>query len=160
LLTYREREEIAKTVFREQFLAHPVGITAAVLKNAVKYVFAPIESTVSRFATFYASETWYTRAVRPVVAVVCLPLFVLSVLPPIRRQREQQMYYALMLVLLIYVVGFSAIGIGSGERIRFPLLAFMLPVLVWNVETLLNHALVPKLRRHPVRRTTDGGKPA
>jgi hypothetical protein len=46
------------------------------------------------------------------------------------------MYYALTLMLLLYIIGFSAIGAGSGERIRFPMLVFMTPVALWNASSL------------------------
>jgi hypothetical protein len=38
--------------------------------------------------------------------------------------------------VLAYVVGLSAISTGSGERIRFAILAYMLPVFVYNVASL------------------------
>jgi hypothetical protein len=36
----------------------------------------------------------------------------------------------------MYIIGISAIAPGQGERYRFPLLMFMLPVGVWNVQAL------------------------
>ena len=46
------------------------------------------------------------------------------------------MYYVLVMMWLVYVVGVSAIGVGQGERYRFAVLVFMLPVMIWNVQAL------------------------
>jgi hypothetical protein len=146
-LTRGEREEVAKDIFKEQFAAHPVEISATVLENGIKYVFAPIESIVMRVAWLYAGEPWYTTTLRPIVAAVCLPLFVLSLIPPVGGKPALKMYYVLMVGWLMYIIAFSAIGTGSGERIRFPLLAFMLPVCAWNLHKLLTHTAVAKLGR-------------
>jgi hypothetical protein len=133
-LSLGERERTAKEIFGETFRKYPVEITVNVLKNAVKYVFVPIESSVSRFWAMYAGASTYVTAVRPIVALVCLPIWFLSLVPPIASTHRRRMYYLLMLACLVYIIGFSSISTGSGERIRFPILMFMLPVLMWNVQ--------------------------
>jgi hypothetical protein len=46
------------------------------------------------------------------------------------------MYYLLVMMFLLYVVGISAMAPRQGERMRFPVLAFMLPAMVWNVHRM------------------------
>ncbi len=135
-ISLAEREAHAKQLFREEFRSHPFGITAVVVTNAVKYMFAPVESLSWRTAAFYMTWETYERYLRPVIAAACLPIFVLSLLPPAGHSRAHRMYYALTLMLLLYIIGFSAIGAGSGERIRFPMLVFMTPVALWNASSL------------------------
>jgi hypothetical protein len=143
-LTRGEQEEIAKELFHESFRVHYWGITFNVVKNGVKYVFAPIDSIVERFWAFYQGSSSYQSTIRPFVGFACLPLLVLSLLPPVRGGPGQRMYYILMLGCLLYVVGFSAIGTGSGERIRFPVLLLMLPVFIHNASALARWR-VPRL---------------
>jgi len=135
-LTAGERERTAKEIFGEAFRAYPVEITANVLKNALKYVFVPVESSLSRFWAIYASASTYATAVRPIVALVWFPVWTLALVPPIESTPRRRMYYLLMMGCLAYIIGFSSISTGSGERIRFPVLMFMFPVLMWNVEWL------------------------
>jgi hypothetical protein len=162
-ITLADREMYAKQVFREAFRTHPGSITAVVAMNAAKYLFAPVESIVARASTEFISFAAYGRYVRPVVAAVCLPIFVLSLLPPLAHQRRQRTYYLLMMVFLLYIVGFSAIGAGSGERIRFPMLSFMMPVALWNARRIgevlhsrLGVSLVSRAAQCPT--TSQAGK--
>ncbi len=127
-----ERDAYAKEIFREELIAHPAQILANYLKNFVKYVFVPVESIWLRLTGLYFSDQMYVTYVRPLLGIICLPVWLLSLIPPIGT-KSHKTYYLLAIVLLVYVVGLSAIGTGSGERIRFPVLAFMLPVTIWNI---------------------------
>jgi len=133
-LTPAEQETYAKQIFREELLSHPTEIATNYIKNFIKYMFVPVESNLMRVVALFASEQTYLRYVRPILGLVCLPVWLLSLIPPINSPKKYRMYYLLAMVLLVYVIGISAISTGSGERIRFPLLAFMLPIMVWNVD--------------------------
>jgi hypothetical protein len=138
-MSLAERETYAKQLFREALIAHPLSIGRVVTTNAVKYLFAPVESLIARLANEFILPATYGRYVRPLITVVCLPVFLLSIVPPIAYGRSYRMYYALMMLFLVYIIGLSAIGFGSGERIRFPMLTFMAPVAVWNTRTVVEH---------------------
>ena len=134
-MSVADREAYAKQLLREGFVAHPFSITVVVVTNAFKYVFAPVELVISRVANELLSPATYRRFVRPVIVAACVPIFLLSLLPPMGHFRGQRPYYALVMLFLLYIIGLSAISYGSGERIRFPILAFMAPVAVWNART-------------------------
>jgi hypothetical protein len=135
-LSLSEQEGHARAIFREEAAAHPGAVVAAVLRNFVKYLFVPVESIVMRFALSYLSRDAYAAYVRPLLALGFLPIWLLALAPPVRSSDSRKMYYALMWVCVLCLVGFGAITTGSGERIRFPVLAFMLPVMVWNAQSL------------------------
>jgi hypothetical protein len=135
-LSPAERERYAKDIFRAEFAAHPMEIALNLLRNFVKYLFVPVESIVARVTSLFVGEHTYFTFVRPLLGVFCLPLWLSALAPPLGASRRHRMYYVLVLLLVVYVVGLSAVSTGSGERIRYPLLVFMLPLLVWN----LHHA--------------------
>jgi hypothetical protein len=158
-----DKERYAKEVFRDALRKHPGRITAVLVTNAGKYVFAPIESIVARMSTEVISFEAYGRYVRPVIFAMCLPILVLALMPPLGQQPGRRMYYSLVMVFLVYIVGFSAIGAGSGERIRFPMLAFMLPVALWNARRIgegLHSRLGVSLANRPAQcpTTSQAGK--
>jgi hypothetical protein len=149
-----EQEMYAREIFREALMTDPVGIVANVVRNGVKYVFVPVESIVLRVWTIYGIEQGYNTSARPILGLICLPVWLLSLFPPVGQPHRRQWYYALMMGTLLYVVGVSATGTGSGERIRFPVLVFMLPVAVSN-----GHALHRYLQGWINRRRSSGNAP-
>jgi hypothetical protein len=50
----------------------------------------------------------------------------------------------LVTLLLFYIVGITTINPYQGERIRFPVLAFLMPVAAWNLRCLMAHVTRPK----------------
>ena len=132
-LSPSEREHYATQIFREELISHPIEIITQLIKNFIKYLIVPVESNVMRVTAFYLSEQTYGTYVRPILGLLCLPVWCASMMPPVSAPKNQRMYYLLVTVLLIYILGLSATHAGCGERIRFPLLAFMLPLMVWNV---------------------------
>ena len=135
-LSLGERDDYAKQIFREEMIAHPKEILFTLAESFLKYLFAPVESVASRITQTYTSETAYLLYVRPILGLLCLPVWLFSFSPPLRAPRRYWMYYVLVMMWLVYVVGLSAIGIGQGERYRFAVLVFMLPVTIWNVQAL------------------------
>jgi hypothetical protein len=142
-----ERDIVAREIFREQWRVHPKEIATNYLTNFLKYIFAPIESIPLRIAELYVGEDGYMRYVRPVLGVVCLPIWFLSLMPPTAAPRNQKAFYLLVMICLFYIVTLSAIGSGQGERYRFPVLAFMLPIAVWNSASLQTLVATWKRRR-------------
>lgn len=135
-LSRSDQEKYAKEIFFEVFISHPRQIILYLVKNFVKYVFTPIESGVIKLTAFYMSEQTYQTYIRPVLGLLCLPIWLLSLSPPIGSPAKYKMYYLLVVILLFYVVGMSVMAPLAGERMRFPVLAFMLPVMVWNLHGL------------------------
>jgi hypothetical protein len=150
-----ERDMYAREIFRDQWRIHPKQIVTNYLMNFFKYIFAPIESIPLRIAELYVGEDGYMRYVRPVVGVICLPIWLLSLLPPTAAPRNQKAFYLLVMICLFYIVALSAIGSGQGERYRFPVLAFMLPIAVRNLASL--QTLVATWRRRRGQTTLVAG---
>jgi hypothetical protein len=134
-----DEEAYARQIFDEQLKSHPVQIAANYTTNFIKYLLVPVESNVMRMFALYVSEDAYFEDVRIILGVMCLPVWLLSLMPPLGSNGRLKMYYMLVLGCLVYILMLSAIGTGSGERIRFPILAFMLPVVVWNIHQLGIH---------------------
>ena len=139
-LSPAERDTLAGQLFRERAAGHPMEVVVNCAKNFVKYLFAPVESIVLRTVTAMNNPDLYARAVRPLLILLCLPVWVGSLIPPMGSPPRCKAYYLLVVGCLFYIVGLSAIGTGSGERIRFPMLAFMVPIAVWNIEHLIRYA--------------------
>ena len=135
-LSPSDKEDYAKAIFREEAADHPGAVVAHVARNFVKYMFVPVESMVMRLTFFYVSEHAFLTYVRPILGLVFLPMWLLSLAPPIHGSQSHKAYYALMLLCVMCLVGLGAITFGSGERIRFSILVFMLPVMIWNAQSL------------------------
>jgi hypothetical protein len=158
-LTRSALEKYAKEILFEVLVSHPWQIILYLVGNVVKYIFVPVESAAAKLTALHVSGEDYLTYVRPVLAVLCLPIWLFSLSPPLRYPKRYKMYYLLVLMLLLYVVGLSAMAPRQGERMRFPVLAFMLPVMVWNVHRLHSYlsqgvvhtgrkiTLLPKLLR-------------
>jgi hypothetical protein len=133
-LSPTEEETYAKAIFRDEFAAHPIEIGANFAGNFIKYLFVPVESNVMRLVEMDVGDRAYFRYVRPIVGAMCLPIWILSFVPPLDGPKKHRMFYWAIMTCVVYVVGLSAIGTGAGERYRFPLLMFMLPVAIWNAQ--------------------------
>jgi hypothetical protein len=150
-LSPTEREMYAKSIFREEFAAHPTEIMANFVSNFIKYIFVPVEFNVNRLTAMYFGDKAYFDYLRPILGLICLPLWILSLIPPIGAPKSHKMFYLIVTTCLLYIVGLSAIGSGAGERYRFPVLMFMLPVVLWNLQWLIS-CWPPSLGRHSIRR--------
>jgi hypothetical protein len=149
-LSRSAQEKYAKEMLFEVLVSHPRQVILYLVRNFVKYIFVPVESVVARLTALYLSEQAYLTYVRPVLGLLCLPVWLFSLSPPFGSPKKYKMYYLLVVIFLLYVVGVSAITPLQGERMRFPVLVFMLPVMVWNVHCLhsyLSEWLVQRARK-------------
>lgn len=137
-ISRREEERYAMQLFFEKLRSHPKPLLLALFTTCVKYLFAPIEQSVAKLTMFYVSASVYLTYVRPFLAVACLPIWLLAMSPPV-RSRKKKAYYLFMMIFLLYMVGITVANPWQGERIRFPVLAFMLPVVVWNFQTVYGY---------------------
>jgi len=149
-LSPTEEEKYATEIFREELSSHPKEVISALVKNFVQYLFVPVEANILKFTTFYKGEQTYFTYVRPILGVACLPIWLFALSPPIGSAYKHRMYYVFVMMFLFYVIGISSIVPFGGERIRFPMLAFMLPIAVWNV-----HCVVRYLRRWTETRSSN-----
>jgi hypothetical protein len=137
-ISRREEERYAIKLFFEKLQSHPIPLLLALLTTFVKYLFAPIEQCVIILMMFYASASLYLTYVRPLLTMACLPIWFLAMSPPMGSSKKKA-YYLFMMILLLYMVGITAANPSQGERIRFPILALMLPVVVWNFQAIQRH---------------------
>jgi hypothetical protein len=137
-ISRREEERYAMQLFFEKLRSHPQPLLLALFTTCVKYLFAPIEQGVAKLTTFYASTSVYLTYVRPLLAAACFPIWFLAMSPPIGSSKKKA-YYLFIMIFLLYMVGITAANPWQGERIRFPVLAFMLPVVVWNFQTVCGY---------------------
>jgi hypothetical protein len=142
MLSPAERDMLARELFRERATGHTIDVVANCARNFVKYMFAPVETVALRLIAAMDGAEMYRRVVRPLLTLLCLPIWVGALIPPIGSPSRCKAYYLLVVVCLLYIVGLSAIGTGSGERIRFPMLAFMMPIAVWNIGHLVRYARI------------------
>jgi len=134
-LSRSEVEKYAVQIFLGELISQPREIMLTLGKTFVKYLFVPIEYSVKKLTNFYTSEQVYFTYIRPILFICCLPIWLLSLSPPM-DSREKRGYYFLAMMFLLYLAGISSIVYGQGERIRFPMLVFILPVMTWNAYTV------------------------
>jgi hypothetical protein len=131
-LSFSEQESYAKQIFREELTAHPTEVIALMVMNFFKYLLVPVEANVLKATTLYTDEQTYFMHVRPILTLACLPIWLLSLTPPLGASKQLKSYYLLLIMLVLYVIGISAVTNFAGERMRFPVLAAMMPMLAWN----------------------------
>ncbi len=135
-LSWSEQEAYARELLAEHARTHSGAIVALAATSFVKYVFAPVETLVARLTGAVASEELYGRYFRPAIALFCMPVWVLALVPP-RGPTARRAFYLLALLLLAYLAGITALNPQQGERVRFPVLAF-LPIVAWNGHAVAN----------------------
>jgi hypothetical protein len=131
-LSPTDEERYVKQVFVEAFRAHPRELIGYFVSGALKYTFVPIEAFVDQCVTAVRGYSFYSRYIRPALFLICLPLWLLALAPPLGASRELRYYWLLVMVTVAYTIGVSAMLSTQGERYRFPMLAFMLPVAARN----------------------------
>jgi hypothetical protein len=134
-----ENEKLTREVFLEQLRDRPYPIVRQIVKTFLKYLFVPTETLALRLFSHRDQQDVYFRYIRPILAVVWLPIWVLAYWPPWRRRRQESVYYLFVMLLVFYVVGMSAFAPLQGERMRFPVLPFLMPVIACNLFRI--HAL-------------------
>jgi len=132
-VTQADQDRIAQEIFMERFCQRPVRYLLSWAKSLLKYTLVPIENTVYLTASALGREDAYFKWIRPVMFALCLPLWVASLVPPRTRQKGWLAYYALMMVVAVYVLSLGSVFSGAGERYRFPVLLLMLPVAATNI---------------------------
>jgi hypothetical protein len=137
-LSRTEQEKYAKQIFWEQLMVHPKEIASLSLRTFLNYIFVPVESTIARITDFLERGDSYQRYIRPTLGLACLPIWILSLVPPV-GSRSKWSYYLIVLILVLYMAGITALNPRQGERIRFPILAFMLPIVAWNGQACLRY---------------------
>jgi hypothetical protein len=132
-LSLNEEEKYAKQIFLEKLTSHSREIIYLFAKNFVKYLLVPVESSIAKLTEIHLSQPVYFTYVRPILSLICLPIWIFALIPPVGSPKKYRMYYILELIFLFYMIGLSVITVSQGERVRFPIIAFMLPITVWNV---------------------------
>ena len=116
--------------------ARPGTFVLAWSKNFVKYLFVPIVNPALLASVALGATATYYSAVRPILFILFLPLWLLVLVPPRGQSRGFKAYYLVFMLMLAYVLGLSALVGQAGERMRFPVLALMLPLAAVNLERL------------------------
>jgi hypothetical protein len=137
MLPPREEEKQSVRLLLKEFMAHPPEILLQFAITFLKYLFVPVESVIAKWVSLYIDEQTYSVHVRPVLGLLCLPVWVLSLFPPRGATRMSMPYYLLVMLFLIYILGVTIINPLQGERIRFPVLVFLMPIMLWNLQGLL-----------------------
>jgi hypothetical protein len=149
-----DEEPYAKKILLDELQLRPGVILVQIISTAIKYIFVPVESFWSSFVRFYGNDQMYQTYVRPFLGLACLPLWVLALIPPQGSTHRKKPYYLLVMIFLLYVVGLTAINPGQGERIRFPVLAGVFPIILWNVRDLRSAYYSAKTPRRSARSST------
>jgi hypothetical protein len=153
-LTRAEKEPLARQWMTEKIMAHPGGFVLGYTKSFLKYLFVPIERPVAAATATVISEDQYHAVLRPILFGLCLPVWILSIFPPLGHPRRYMFYYLFVVLLVLYVLGMSAFVGMAGERYRFPVLIAMLPVAVLNFQSIVRWVLqkMAAARSSPVRK--------
>jgi hypothetical protein len=131
-LSQSEEEEYGKQLMIDELKSRPVTFLLQLTATFVKYIFVPVESLWAKIISLFANYQAYLTYARPLLFLACLPLWILSLAPPRPSLEKRSAYYLLVILFLLYVVGITVINPNQAERIRFPVLPFMLPVILWN----------------------------
>jgi hypothetical protein len=131
-----DEERYALELFREEFEARPSAVLVQLSTTVVKYLLAPVEVAVTKSIRLFTHSETASHETRVILGVLCLPVWLLALVPPVRPSTEMLAYYLLVAALVAVILGLSSIAPFQGERIRFPVLAFMLPVAAFNTAKL------------------------
>jgi hypothetical protein len=131
------QERYARALFRETLAARPGRVLGQAATAAAKYLLAPIEAVPALLARRLDAADDYVATVRPFLAVLSMPLWLLALWPPAGESRRMA-WYAFTILLLGVTVAVTALAPMQGERIRFPILPLMMSIAVWNAGALRN----------------------
>jgi len=149
--TRAEKDQAAKRVFVAHVRSQPARFARNYGAAFLKYAFAPIETLVQQILYSRGQQdTYYFSHARPVLVLLWLPLWLLSLFPPVGSKHTNLGLYVLVMTVLLYVLGLSALGSGGGERIRFPVLPFLLILAAVNANDLFSI-----LRQRRIRGQTE-----
>jgi hypothetical protein len=125
-----ERERWAKTILVEEMKTDP-DVFRFMAKTSLKYLFAPIEGVLVQTTDYGGS------LLRKAIGLFWLPFWLLAYFPPV-SDRGLRRYYLAAMACVLYVAAVSAIVPGAGERIRFPVLALLMPVAAFNLDRIIS----------------------
>jgi hypothetical protein len=154
-LTRRERDDYALRALAQHVRRQPVRFAIGSAVTFVKYTFVPLENAVG--SVFSVLSLRYPTWLRVLLAALFLPLWLLMLIPPLRDRRFLPYYFAVV-VLFVYEVGVSALDSAQGERIRFPLLFVMLPLVIVNLRSLASLVRVRRSGTDFVHREVKSGE--
>jgi len=133
-LTQTERNKYALLTLLRHVQREPQRFMVGWLRTLAKYTFVPLETALAVLTGgLYSSEarSWP----RALLFVVFLPVWVLAMIPPL-QDRTYLPHYLLSLLFMAWILGYSALCSGQGERMRFPLLFCMLPIAAVNLRSI------------------------
>jgi len=144
-LTRGEKDPFARALFLETLRAHPYQCARAWCVSFALYGVVPIESLVNYFCRLATwDEFWYHRSpLRRSMSFICMPLWILAYAPPWGRRRKYWPFYIVTMLLVVYVNGLCALGVGVGDRMRIPILPFMLAWAAVNLEAVWSAVFGP-----------------
>lgn len=134
-----EEEKYAVEFFLEELKARPAALLLQLSRTVVKYLLAPVDSAVIKIVQFFNPESDGPRYLRVALGLLCFPVWLLSITPPFGSSKEVWAYYFLTALFVAYVIGLTSINPFLGERIRFPVLALMLPLAASNVHRIMSY---------------------
>jgi hypothetical protein len=130
-LTRGQQEQAAKELLKKEILSKPARFAKGCAVNFLKYLFGPVES-IPQYASSYCGSPMAERgAGRMALTLLCLPLWLVCLVPP-RLRTHRSLYYLAMLCLLAILALSAPVG-GASERFRFPALMLMMCVGAVNV---------------------------
>lgn len=144
-LSSTEQEIQATQLFLEELRSRPGLVVLQLLKTFAKYLFVPVETMILKFVGFYFDQSFYSAYVRPILTLLWLPVWLFALIPPLKSTRNELAYYFLVMVFLFYLAGLTAINPLQGERVRFPILPFMIPLFVLNLQAFLGRYAVVRI---------------
>jgi len=137
-LTRREKEETSRIVFRELIVAHPIPFGVHVVKRFGKSLVAPMDSLVLQIHRLFENGQPLTNAVRFVLSLICLPLWLLAYIPGRRLLKEKTAYLIVFGIITAYVLGITALTAeGCGDRYRLPLIMSIISVAALQIDSMI-----------------------
>lgn len=130
-LSPSDQERVAREIISEDLRRRPITIIATVAATFLKYLLGPVESLVSRFAQDSSLGAHY-GAIRALLTLLGAPVFLLAYVPPPSRKPRVRMYYFIIMSCVVYVLGLSSFAPSQGERMRLPLLPFVVTLAAVN----------------------------
>lgn len=99
-LSPAEEERYARELLWRGLAGSPGAVLFPLGVTMVKYLFVPIEYAVAKPVVFFLGDATYFAYVRPALFAACLPIWLLSLIPPLDSPKRLRAYYFLVLILL------------------------------------------------------------
>jgi hypothetical protein len=125
-LSPTDEERWARARFADELGRHPRALIGATAATALKYLVAPVEAVPAMVARLHGKSAGYARCVRPLLFVLWLPVWLLGCVPPVGGDHRAWAFYGLGMILVVYVIGLSAMAPLQGERMRYPVASLLI----------------------------------